>query len=283
MRSPAYHALGYDQTLMTDGAVHPMDDEAARAGLEAHEFDRTWVKGHLDEERRRASLLGEIREAIFGAQDGLVSTLAVVSAVGGATDDRYAILIAGIASGLAGIFSMGAGEFMSSKSQREIFEAQIHGEREEVAERPGEAEAEMAYMLEQDGLPEPRARQVAAVMAEHPEVLLKTMVEKELGLAVEPDEGSPLQGAVVMAIAFGLGAAVPVIPYLFMDVSAGFWGSLLATGAFLFGIGAVKSRWTRHGWFRSGLEILLLGAVAGIAGYFFGNLLPVILGAPAAV
>lgn len=268
---------------MTDRAVHPLDDEAARADLEAHEFDRGWVKGHLHEERRRASLLGEIREAIFGAQDGLVSTLAVVSTVGGATGDRHTILIAGIASGLAGIFSMGAGEYMSSKSQREIFEAQIHGEREEVAERPGEAEAEIAYMLEQDGLPEERAREVARVMAEHPDVLLKTMVEKELGLAVDPDEGSPLQGALVMAVAFGLGAAVPIIPYLFMDVTSGIWGSLVATGVFLFGIGVVKTRWTRRGWLRSGSEILLLGAVAGIAGYFFGNLLPIILGAPAAV
>ena len=283
MRSPASASrLVYDRDHMTNSSAHPLDDETARADLRAHEFDRSWVQGHLEEERRRASLLGEIREAIFGAQDGLVSTLAVVSTVGGATDDRYAILIAGIASGLAGIFSMGAGEYMSSKSQREIFEAQIHGEREEVAERPGEAEAEIAYMLEQDGLPEPDARDVARVMAAHPDVLLKTMVEKELGLAVEPDEGSPLQGAMVMAIAFGLGAAVPIIPYLFMDVASGIWGSLLATGAFLFGIGVVKSRWTRHGWLRSGLEILLLGAVAGIAGYFFGNLLPVILGAPAA-
>ena len=63
------------------------------------------------------------------------------------------MLIAGIASGLAGVFSMAAGEYMSSKSQHEIFEAQIVGERDEVVERPGEAEAEMAYMFEEDGLP----------------------------------------------------------------------------------------------------------------------------------
>ena len=67
------------------------------------------------------------------------------------------MLVAGIATGLAGVFSMAAGEYMSSKSQREIFEAQIAGEREEVPERPGEAEAEMAYMFEEDGLP-PRRR-----------------------------------------------------------------------------------------------------------------------------
>src|SRR5688500_11903765 len=120
-----------------------MADEAARAAMAPHEFDHEWVRDHLAEERRRASILGEVREAIFGAQDGLISTLAVVSAVSGATQDRFAILIAGIATALGGIFSMAAGEYMSSKSQREIFEAQIAGEREEVAERPGEAQAEM--------------------------------------------------------------------------------------------------------------------------------------------
>jgi vacuolar iron transporter family protein len=269
---------------MDDG--HPaveMGDEEARADLAAHEFDRSWLRDHLAEERQKHSLLGEIREAIFGAQDGLVSTLAVVSTVAGASgDNRYPVLIAGIASGLAGVFSMAAGEYMSSKSQREIFEAQIVGEREEVAERPGEALAEMAYMLEEDGLPREQASSVAGVIAQHPEVLLKTMVEKELGLTGEHAEGSPLQGAMVMGGAFGLGAVVPIVPYLLLGVEVAIWGSVAATAAVLFGIGVVKSRWTRRNWLVSGVEILLLGAVAGIAGFFFGNLLPGLLGAPVA-
>ena len=167
-----------------------MDDEAARAGLPAAEFDRDWLRDHLADERRKASLLGEIREAIFGAQDGLVSTLAVVSIVAGASADRMPVLIAGIATGLAGVFSMAAGEYMSSQSQREIFAAQISGEREEVLERPGEAEAEMAYMLEEDGLPRDEASAMARTIASHPDVLLKTMVEKELGLASEQRRGA---------------------------------------------------------------------------------------------
>jgi VIT1/CCC1 family predicted Fe2+/Mn2+ transporter len=257
-----------------------LDDEAARADLAAHEFDREWIRTHLAEERRKASLLGEIREAIFGAQDGLVSTLAVVSTVAGASGERFAVLIAGIASGLAGVFSMAAGEFMSSKSQREIFEAQIVGEREEVAERPGEAQAEMAYMFEEDGLPREEASSIAAVMAQHPDVLLKTMVEKELGLSGEHAEGTPLQGALIMGGAFGVGAAVPIVPYLLLDVDVAIWGALAATAAVLFAIGVLKSRWTRRPWLWSGLEILALGAVAGIAGFFFGNLLPSLLGVP---
>jgi VIT1/CCC1 family predicted Fe2+/Mn2+ transporter len=255
-----------------------MDDEAARASLAPHEFDRGWIREHLAEERARASLLGEIREAIFGAQDGLVSTLAVVSTVAGATTERFPILVAGIASALAGVFSMAAGEYMSSKSQREIFEAQQAGEREEVAERPGEAEAEMAFMFEEDGLPLDEAAEVARLLARHPEVLLKTMVEKELGLTGEHAEGSPFQGAMIMGAAFGLGAVVPVVPYLLLRIDTAVYVSVVATAAVLFGIGVVKARWTRRGWLRSGLEILALGAVAGVAGYLFGNLLPGLLG-----
>lgn len=256
--------------------------EMPPAGTPAPDYDRDWLRAHLAEERRKASLLGEIREAIFGAQDGLVSTLAVVSTVAGASADRFAILVAGIASGLAGVFSMAAGEYMSSKSQREIFVAQIAGEREEVHERPGEAQAEMAYMLEEDGLPRAEAAGMAGTLAQHPEVLLKTMVEKELGLTGEHAEGSPAQGALVMGASFGVGAAIPIIPQLLLPHEVATWGSAIATAVVLFAIGVLKSRWTRRHWLASGAEILALGAFAGIAGFFFGNLLPTLLGAAAA-
>lgn len=257
-------------------------NEDARASMAAGDFDRAFLEAHLADERRKASLLGEIREVIFGAQDGLVSTLAVVSTVAGATTDRPVVLIAGIASGLAGVFSMAAGEYIGSKSQREIFEAQIVDERDEVHQRPGEAEAEIAYLLEADGLPRADAVAVAASLAKHPEVLLKTMVEKELGLIVEPEEGSPLQGALVMGAAFGLGVIPPLLPHVFLAGDAAVLVSVAITMAVLFGIGAVKSRWTHRSWISSGVEILALGAFAGIAGFFFGNLLPILVGVPEA-
>jgi VIT1/CCC1 family predicted Fe2+/Mn2+ transporter len=265
---------------MDERTARLLADEDSRAHMVASQFDHEFLRAHLADERRKASLLGEIREAVFGAQDGLVSTLAVVSTVAGATADRYVILIAGIASALAGVFSMAAGEYIGSKSQREIFEAQIVDERDEVHERPGEAEAEIAFMLEEDGLPHDKAVEVARIMAEHPEALLKTMVEKELGLNVEPEEGSPFQGALVMGGAFGLGSIPPILPHLFTSGGMAVMLSVFATMGVLFGIGVVKSRWTHRGWLPSGLEILAIGAVAGIAGYFFGSVLPVLLGAP---
>ena len=240
-------------------------------------LDREWLKNHLAEERRESDLLGEIREALFGMQDGIVSTLAVASTVGGATGDKYAILVAGIASALAGVFSMAAGEYLSSKSQREIYVAQIENEREEVRDRPQEAEAEVAFMLEQEGLSEAAAHRVAAELAHEPAVLLKTMVEKELGLVVEEGH-SALQGAVIMGASFGLASLVPLIPYVLLPINVALYGSIAFSLIVMFAIGAVKSRWTRRNPIVSGAEIVALAAVAGIAGYLFGSVLPGLLG-----
>jgi VIT1/CCC1 family predicted Fe2+/Mn2+ transporter len=247
------------------------------AATKVADYDADWLKEHLERERRSASVLSEIREAVFGAQDGLISTLAVVSTVGGATHEPFPVLVAGLASALAGIFSMSAGEYMSSKSQREIFEAQIATEAVEVDERPGEAEAEVAYMLQEEGLEPAAAVRVARELASNKKVLLKTMVEKELGLAVDED-ASPLRGAAVMGTSFGVAALVPILPYLFLSVSTALYISVALTAFTLFGMGALKSRWTRRRWLWSGLEIFGLGAFAGIAGYLFGTLLPAALG-----
>ena len=240
------------------------------------DYDRAWLRDHLQRERQEASVLSEVREAVFGAQDGLTSVLAVVSAVGGATGQSFPVLVAGLAATLAGIFSMAAGEFMSSKSQREIFEAQIATEAREVEERPHEAEAEVAYLLEQEGLDSSTALRVAHDLASKKQVLLKTMVEKELGLIV--DDTNAIRGALVMGASFGLAALVPMLPYLFLAVHVALWVSLLGSGLMLFAMGALKSRWTGRHWLPSGLEIFFLGAVAGVAGYFFGTLLPAALG-----
>jgi VIT1/CCC1 family predicted Fe2+/Mn2+ transporter len=241
------------------------------------DYDINWLKEHLERERREAGVLSEIREAVFGAQDGLTSVLAVVSTVGGATGRPFDVLVAGFAATLAGIFSMAAGEYMSSKSQREIFEAQIATEAKEVDERPSEAEAEVAYLLEEEGLPRETAYRVAHELASSKPVLLKTMVEKELGLAIG-DDANALRGAIVMGASFGLAALVPILPYLFLPVQTALYVSVGLSALVLFGMGAFKSRWTGRSALMSGLEIFGLGAFAGIAGYFFGTLLPAMLG-----
>jgi vacuolar iron transporter family protein len=244
----------------------------------ASAYPRAWIGRHLEEERRTSSHLGEIREIVFGAQDGLVSTLAVVATVAGASGQAFPVVVAGIATALAGVFSMAAGEYIGSKSQREIFDAQVSSEREEVSERPGEAEAEVAFMLAEEGLGEEDAARVASIIARHPEALLRTMVSKELGIQVQSEHAGALQGALLMGAAFGLGAAIPVLPFLFLPVPVALGVAAVATGVVLFGIGVVKSRWTHRSALASGLEVLALAAIAGAAGYLFGTVLPQVLG-----
>jgi VIT1/CCC1 family predicted Fe2+/Mn2+ transporter len=260
--------------------VREMSDTAARPPVDApaSAYSREWIANHLAEERRASSLLGEIREVVFGAQDGLVSTLAVVATVAGASGQPFPVIVAGVASALAGVFSMAAGEYIGSKSQREIFDAQIHEERNEVEERAGEAEAEVAFMLEEEGLDADEATRIAGLMARHPEVLLRTMVTRELGIQVEDRHGGVLRGALFMGTAFGLGAAVPVVPFLLLPIAIALPAAVVATGIVLFGIGVVKSRWTHRSALSSGLEVLLLAAFAGVAGYLFGTVLPQLLG-----
>lgn len=238
--------------------------------------DREWLAAHLREERRSADLLSEIREALFGAQDGIVSILTVVSTLSGATSDHHVVLLGGIATTIAEIFSMAAGEYMGSRSQHQVFAAQIARERDEVEQRPGESEAEVAYMLEAEGLDRAQAERVAAVLATNKEVLLRTMVEKELGLSAEPDVHA-LRGALVLSGALGIAALIPLLPYVFLSVQSALVVSVVLSAVALFFLGVIKSRFVEAGGIRSGLEIVLLAAIAGGAGYMFGTLLPAIV------
>jgi vacuolar iron transporter family protein len=246
----------------------------------ARDYSLDYIESHIEEERRSISALGEIREVVFGAQDGLVSTLAVVAAVAGATSDNLAVLIAGLASAMAGIFSMAVGEYMGSKSQAEIFATTVAEERQEVEDRPFEAEAEVAYLFMTEGMARDDAWETAQLIARYPESLLATMVAKELGIIHDDEDtsGSPIRGAFVMGGSFAAGSIFPILPFLFTQGYVALVGAGLLTGAALFGLGAVKARWTHRFWLWSGLEILSLAAFAGVAGYLFGSVLPSILG-----
>ena len=151
---------------------------------------------------------------IFGVSDGLVSTSPSSWASPGAAGGHgQFILLAGIAGLLAGAFSMAAGEYISMQSQRELFERQIALERAELEAMPEEEQAELAALYRAKGFPEDEAKAIAPRLFEDPERALDTLVREELGL--DPDElGSPLGAAGGSFVAFAIGAAVPVIPYL---------------------------------------------------------------------
>jgi vacuolar iron transporter family protein len=219
----------------------------------------------------RAGRSGTLRAVIFGVSDGLVSNMALVMGVAGASGgDASFVLLAGIAGLLAGAFSMAAGEYISMQSQRELFERQIALERAELEAMPEEEEAELAGVFRAKGFTEEEAASIAARMFRDPEHALDTLVREELGL--DPDElGSPWGAAGGSFAAFGIGAAIPVLPYLALGGSAPFIASIGLSIAALFAVGAGVSLLTGRGLLFSGGRQVLIGVAAAAVTYIVGT------------
>lgn len=221
---------------------------------------------------RGSSTSGGLRAAVFGVNDGLVSIACLVMGVAGAASSNGVILLTGLAGLLAGAFSMAAGEYISMRSQREMFEYQIGLERAELAQYPEEEAGELALIYTARGMAEEDAKALARKMVANPEVGLDTLAREELGL--NPDElGSPWLAAVSSFLAFAIGGVIPLLPYLVAGAECVLQVSVGITALALFGVGATLSLFTgRNGWW-GGLRMLLIGGAAGMLTYMMGNLL----------
>jgi vacuolar iron transporter family protein len=222
----------------------------------------------------RSGRSGTLRAVIFGVSDGLVSNLALVMGVAGASGPTatsgHFILLAGIAGLLAGAFSMAAGEYISMQSQRELFERQIELERAEMAAMPEEEEAEMASLYRAKGFNADEAKAIAHRLFEDPERALDQLIREELGL--DPDElGSPFGAAFGSFVAFALGAFVPVVPYLIGSGVGAFVAAIGLSLVALFAVGGGVSLLTGRGVLFSGARQVAIGAAAAIVTFVVGT------------
>jgi VIT1/CCC1 family predicted Fe2+/Mn2+ transporter len=228
-------------------------------------------------ERHKNAGSGSLRAAVFGVNDGLISNASLILGIAGAGAAADMILLSGVAGLLAGAFSMAAGEYVSMRSQREFHEYQIALEREELDQYPGEEAAELALIYQAKGIDPEQAKQMAQTLIADPDRALDTLAREELGL--NPDDlGSPWGAAISSFLAFGVGAIVPVLPYLLLSGTQAFYGVLAATGISLFGVGAALSLFTGLNAFAGGLRMLLIGAAAGTATWMIGKGLGIVLG-----
>lgn len=219
---------------------------------------------------------GSLRAAVFGVNDGLVSNLSLILGVAGASANSTFVLLSGIAGLLAGAFSMAAGEYVSVRSQREMFEHQIELERKELAEYPAEEAQELALIYAARGLPDDEAAALATATVADPAKALDTLAREELGL--NPDElGSPWSAAISSFLSFGVGALVPLAPFLVTSGDRALLTSVTITGCALFAVGATISLFTGRSALRDGLRMLAIGGAAGALTYGIGRLLGVSL------
>ncbi len=229
-------------------------------------------RGLGEEAWHRGGRSGTLRAAVFGANDGLVSNLSLVMGVAGAAADNHIIVLAGVAGLLAGAFSMAAGEYISMQSQRELFENQIALEREEMRVMPDVEEEELAQIYRAKGLSIEDSRRIAAKLMENPEKALDTKAREELGL--DPDElGSPWGAAWSSFISFGIGALVPLVPFLLGSGLNALLAALALSFAALFAVGAGVSMVTGRGVLFSGARQVLIGAAAALVTYVVGTLI----------
>ncbi len=222
----------------------------------------------------RTSYGGTLRAAVFGVNDGLVSNFSLVMGVAGANADSQFVLLAGVAGLLAGASSMAAGEYVSVKSQRELYEQQIALERQELEMAPEEEAAELALIYQAKGIPAAQAEELAARIISNPATALDTLAREELGL--DPTTlGSPWLAAGSSFVAFAAGAIVPVVPYLIITGDTAFLLSAAMSAIGLFAVGAAISVFTARNLVASGLRMVGIGALAAAATYFIGRLLGV--------
>jgi VIT1/CCC1 family predicted Fe2+/Mn2+ transporter len=236
------------------------------------ETEATLHDAHRDNHTHRDVNGGWLRPAVFGAMDGLVSNLALVTGVAGGAVGHQTIVLSGLAGLAAGAFSMAAGEYTSVASQRELVEAELDVERRELRKHPKDEEAELAALYAARGVEPELARAVAEQLSRDPEVALEIHAREELG--IDPgDLPSPTVAAVSSFGSFALGALLPVLPYLLGATAL--WPAVLLALLGLFLCGAVVAKVTARTWWYSGLRQLALGgAAAGVTyalGSFFGT------------
>ena len=215
---------------------------------------------------------GWLRASVFGAMDGLVTNIALVSGVGAAGASPRYIVLAGLAGLVAGAFSMAMGEYASVKTQNEQVDREWARETEEIRHNAEMEERELAHMLAEMGMSEQTALSAAREIHADPERAALVHITQELGL--DPtDKPSPKVAAISSFFTFSVGALVPLIPFLlgFASLAAG-----LGVGAVgLLVAGAVASLATTQSWWWSATRQLLFGALAAGATYLVGMLIGV--------
>ncbi len=246
---------------MADGTI----TEAERREAEQH------IQDHALGEAARIAKLSRIREVVLGAQDGLLVPLGVVTGMAAANPSQSLIIVAGLAEAFAGAVAMGSGSYLASEAEEGLFKAEIEEEGAEIVEHREREIAELAIILEQEGLPRTDAEHVAIGLAANDNVFLRTKVQKELDLS--PDAGGDALGDAFVVGGTYLGAAIiPLWPYLLFGISTALPISLLCTLVALFALGIAKGRIARLSLLSAGIKVAVIGTISAAIGYAVGHL-----------
>ena len=237
----------------------------ARAEAELH------IREHSLGEAARIGKLSRIREVVLGAQDGLLVPLGVVTGMAAASPSQSLIIIAGLAEAFAGAVAMGSGSYLASEAEEGLYQAEIRDEGEEIVEHFEREVAELAIILELEGLPRADAEKVAHGLAANENVFLRTKIQKELALS--PDAGGDALGDAFVVGGTYLGAAfIPLWPYFVFGLNTALVISLISTLIALFALGIAKGKVARLAIVQSGAKVVVIGGISAGIGFAVGHI-----------
>jgi vacuolar iron transporter family protein len=214
-----------------------------------------------------------IGDAICGVNDGLGAIFGIVSGVSGATaGDSKFVLLAGLSGLIASALSMGSGAYLAAKSEKEIYDAEVAREREAITMNGPEARELLSLYYQVKGLPEEDAQTMVNHIASDPEQLLRALTSERLGSS-EESLSNPLVSASSGALSTAIGAAIPIIPFFFMQGVPAVLAAAVVSLIAHFAVGAAKSLITVRSWWSSGMEMTIVGALEGAVTYGIGFLL----------
>jgi VIT1/CCC1 family predicted Fe2+/Mn2+ transporter len=220
-----------------------------------------------------------IREVVFGAQDGILTTLGIVTGVGVATTDRGAILISGGLSLLVGAISMGVGEYLGGKAEREVITNAIDIERRQMLDTPNEEFAEQVAYYHLKGFTDEEALMIVSRLQKNPDIWLHEMVRDEFGIDLREADPGDNRAAIGMTLSFAAGAVLPVLPYaLPISLGAALWVGLALAVVSLFAIGSFAGTLAGRHPIKKGFEIVVFGAAVFAIAWIAGHYVPPLFG-----
>lgn len=229
------------------------------------------IKNPLDNKKEKLEKKIRAREFVFGIQDGLISTVGLLSGVAVATNDAQVVAITGIAAAITGGLSMATGSYLSSLTEKEVFEKELLDQEQLAADQPYLAQEALLETMLKDGLDRQAAYKVVKTFSKRERLLLETVQEKVLGIGTA-DISQPIKAAITMFLSFLLGAAFPVVPFLLKLGSLALPISWIASITALLSVGVFKGYLTGKPLVRSGLSFAGIALGAAAAGWIIGKL-----------
>jgi VIT1/CCC1 family predicted Fe2+/Mn2+ transporter len=209
------------------------------------------------------------REFVFGIQDGLISTVGLLSGVSAATQSRVIVLLTGLAAAITGGLSMATGSYLAASTEREIFEKELLDQKGLAATQPYLAQEALLESLVSEGLDRASAYRVVKVFSQRQDLLLRTVQEKVLGLG-SADISQPVRAGMVMFLSFVIGAGIPLAPFFLSPPGPALvtsWGLSIVA---LLGVGVFKGALTGRPRLRSGLEFAAVALGSALVGWLVG-------------